>query len=342
MLVLTAAVSARRPWRRRPDARLPSLSPPTRYSASFDRAARTGTRAAAAALITKLTSRDGASGLRGADDLEHHDAVRGHAGGRVRVVKLPRSFWRVEVADGRGAAGRPIWLQVTEIDAAEPERLNSATARVLVPVSGLDQTCRFVGRRGHQRRPACPAGPGRRRSTSGLVRMAKVVASCCAVSLPAMSGAAMIDHRLKCERSSSVVIPSADLQHVGVVPVAGAGVRGQRLRRRSMRPMHRRPAGVDVDPVRHMLPTARRPSSWANACAGAVDRVDAVEDRPAGRAPGRRASSAKLRQRPARSCRTSGSPRPTSERLRVLRLVAEAAARRSVPAQVRRSCAGDS
>ena len=87
----------------------------------------------------------------------------------------------------------------------------------------------------------------------------------CAMSFPAISGAAIIAHSEKCDaifgwRHAAI----ADLEHVGIVPVAGPGIRPQRLIQvddleHGMRPVMRLVASRRSCPqmspvVRHRLP----------------------------------------------------------------------------------------
>ena len=142
---------------------------------------------------------------------------------------------------------------MTEIDAAALERLKSATARALVPLSCFDQTWRFEPGVATSV-PCLPSGSWSTATTSALVRMALVVALIERMSLPAMSGAARIAHMPKCDRSSSADIPLPTSNMSGSFQWPGAAYWASGLSM-SMRPVNEPQLALMSKPMRHMLQT---------------------------------------------------------------------------------------
>src|ERR1039457_4166018 len=141
-------------------------------------------------------------------------------------------------------------LHWTVIDAALPERLNRATARILFPESCLDHTWFEPD---VATSVAClPSGSRFTAITSALVRMAFVVALIERMSLPAMSGDANIAHMPKCERSSSADIPLPTSSISGSFQRPGPAYWAKGLSV-SIRPVNDAQVFVISKPIRHMF-----------------------------------------------------------------------------------------
>ena len=148
----------------------------------------------------------------------HHHCMRPN-GGREFSLELPQVFGFPQIPHAGAQSERdnlhlPMKTQLLFGSVA----IERTTVRLPSCIC-LAQTSRLPSLR--TRRPSLPKGSWFAAITSLLVRMSWISGFMSRRSLPAIRGAARIDHRLKWARYSSVGhAPVADFEHVRIVPVA--------------------------------------------------------------------------------------------------------------------------